>query len=458
MSDVSERTHRLLGGRLLAGNSILNLIGQGLPVLVGVVAIPGLIDGLGTEKFGILTLAWVFIAYFGFFDLGLGRALTKHVAECLGTGMQDDIPALVWTALALIGLLGVVGTVVLAITAPWLVNDALKVPAELQAETRAAFYLLAVSLPFVVSTTGLRGVLAALQKFKLITALRIPMGMWTFLSPLVVLQWTDNLADIVIVLLIGRLISWALHLYFCVRVIPSLQSDIGFDRSFIRPLLGFGGWLAVSSIVGPVMLYLDRFLIAGAVSLTAVAYYTTPHEIVIRLLVIPSAILGVMFPAFSTAYVQSNERAGFLYRQALKYVFFLLLPIVALLIAFAPLGLELWLNAEFAENSSLVARIFCAAILINSLGHVSQSFVQASGRPDLTAKLHLIELILYLIYLPLLLNAYGIEGAAFAWLLRVTISAVVLALFARHRLALGAGAGEIGADRAGPKGTKCTTG
>jgi len=73
----------LTQGRLLARNTILNVLGYSLPMLVAIFAIPPLVKGLGTERFGILTLAWVIIGYLSLFDLGLGRALTKLVAEKL---------------------------------------------------------------------------------------------------------------------------------------------------------------------------------------------------------------------------------------------------------------------------------------------------------------------------------------------------------------------------------------
>ncbi|MEJ2502280.1 MAG: hypothetical protein P8177_03025, partial [Gemmatimonadota bacterium] len=59
---------------LIARNSLLNLLGLGLPLAVAVVAIPPLTAGLGSERFGILGLVWVVVAYLALLDLGLGRA------------------------------------------------------------------------------------------------------------------------------------------------------------------------------------------------------------------------------------------------------------------------------------------------------------------------------------------------------------------------------------------------
>ncbi|MBV8232788.1 MAG: oligosaccharide flippase family protein, partial [Planctomycetaceae bacterium] len=76
----------LTHGRLLGRNAIWNLLSQVAPLAVAVVTMPVLIRGLGTDRFGVLTLAWMVLGYFSLLDLGLGRALTKLVAERLGLG------------------------------------------------------------------------------------------------------------------------------------------------------------------------------------------------------------------------------------------------------------------------------------------------------------------------------------------------------------------------------------
>ena len=83
---VRNNNDRLTSGRLLARNTIWNLVGSGAPMLVAIFSIPILIKGLGKEQFGVLTLAWALIGYANLFELGLGRALTQLVARKIGAG------------------------------------------------------------------------------------------------------------------------------------------------------------------------------------------------------------------------------------------------------------------------------------------------------------------------------------------------------------------------------------
>ena len=96
-------------GRSLASNTLWNLFGNCFPVVVAVVCLPVLKRGLGTERLGIMSLAWVLIGYFSLFDLGLSRALTKLVAERIAQRRQSEVASLVWTSLSLMTAVGIVG-------------------------------------------------------------------------------------------------------------------------------------------------------------------------------------------------------------------------------------------------------------------------------------------------------------------------------------------------------------
>lgn len=431
---MSDKQANLTGGRRLARNVLWNLLGTGAPLLVAIVAIPFLIEGLGIPRFGVLTIAWMIVGYFGLFDLGLGRALTKLVAEKLGAGQDDEIPALVWTAMSLMVALGVIGGIIVAALTSWFVGSVLEVPIELQPETTTSFYLLAASIPVVIATTGLRGVLEARQLFGIINFIRIPLGLVTYLGPVAVLPFSNSLVPVVAVLVISRLVGSVAYGVLCFHFEPELRRAVAVHRPLIRSLISFGGWMTVSNIVSPLMVYMDRFLIGALISMTAVAYYATPYEVVTKLLIIPGALMGVMFPAFSAALVKDASRATRLFERACNYVFIALLPAVLIIVTLASEGLSIWLGSEFASNSTIVLQLLAIGVFLNSHAQVPFGMVQGAGRPDLTAKLHLVELIFYLPALWWLLNSYGIVGAALAWAARMAVDTLLLFLLAQGLL------------------------
>jgi len=431
---VAKPVSHLTSGRLLARNTIWNLLGQMLPMAVGVVAIPLLIRGMGVARFGILSLAWIVVGYFSLFDLGIGRALTKLVADKLGANEEHSIPPLAWTSLLLIFLLGVIGGLVTFAISPWLVHRLLKIPEALQTETLRGFYLLAISIPVVTVTSGLRGILEAQQRFRILNLIRVPTSIFSFAGPLLVLPFSHSLVPVIVVLIAGRLLGGAAHLFACFHAMPLLRHNFVLRRSMVLPAVKLGGWMTVTNIVGPIMVYLDRFLVGALLSVGAVAYYTAPFDMVTRLWAIPGAVVGVLFPAFAVSLLQDPDRTALLLKRGGKYVFLALFPLILLIVTFAPEGLRLWLGPAFAQNGSSVLRWLAAGVFVNSLAQVPFVLIQGAGRPDFTAKLVLAELPVYLATLWLLTRQFGIEGTAIAWVGRVTLEAVLLFAYSRRLL------------------------
>jgi O-antigen/teichoic acid export membrane protein len=426
----------LTSGHLLARNTIWNLLGQIVPMVVALVTIPIIIRGMGVERFGVLSLAWIVVGYFSLFDLGIGRALTKFVADKLGPNEERVIPPLAWTSLLLMVILGFAGALVILGLSPWLVHRLLRIPQALQAETLRCFYLLATSIPMVTATAGLRGILEALQRFRVVNVIRIPMSIFSFLGPLLVLPFSKSLVPVVAALVAARLIGCGIHAWACLRAFPALFRSPVLEGSAIVPLVRFGGWLTVSNIVGPLMFYVDRFLVGALLSVSAIAYYTAPVDTVLRLTVVPGAVVGVLFPAFATSLNQDPARAGVLLARGLKYVFLVVFPIVLVIVTFAPEGLRLWLGPAFSLNGASVLRWVAAGVFVNSLATLPFVLIQSAGRPDITAWLAAAELPVYLGAIWFLTKWLGIEGTAIAWAGRLSVEAILLFFISERLLPL----------------------
>jgi O-antigen/teichoic acid export membrane protein len=423
---VAAPVSSLTSGRLLARNAIWNLLGLLLPMAVGVVTVPPLVRGLGVVRFGVLSLAWVVIGYFSLFDLGIGRALTKLVADKLGAKQESSIPPLVWTSMQLMLLLGIFGSLVALGISPWLVRRALKIPASLQAETLLTFYLLASSVPLVTLTSGLRGFLEAQQRFRILTLIRIPMSLFSFVGPLLVLPFSHSLVPIMVVLMAGRLVACGAHLLACFSAMPALRRNFALQRSVITPVVRFGGWMTVTNVVGPIMIYMDRFLVSALLSVGMVAYYSVPFDVVTRLLVIPAGLSGVLFPALAVSLAQDRRRTGVLLGRGIKYIFLAVFPIAIAVVTLAPEALRLWLGPSFAQNGSPVLRWLTAGVFVNAVAFGPFILIQSAGRPDLIAKLEVAQVPVYLAGLWLLTTHFGLAGTAFAWTARIVLDTVIL--------------------------------
>lgn len=452
----SERPRSAAG--LLARNSALNLAGFGLAILVGIATMPAITRGLGAERFGLLGLVWAAIAFLHLMDLGLSRATTKFAAEALG---RDDDRALRDIAgVAALMQLGasVIGGLLLAAAAPWIV-ERLEISAALGGEARRAFVLLAAAAPVFILTNTFRGLLEAAQRFDIVNAVRAPTSATNFLVPLAG-AWLGWPIDVIVAgMVAARVLALAAYAAACLRAWPVLRQAVRPDRARVRELAGFGGWVALSSFLSPVMVYIDRFVIGALVTVAAVGFYAAPQEMVTRLYIVPASIVGTLFPAFAgrtpgrgrggarTAAVHGGDDVlERMFVGGVKYLLCLLAPLLIVLAALAPDVLDLWLGDEFAARGAAALALLSIGMLFNGLASVPNTLIHAAGRPDVTAKFHLIELPIHLLVLWLMVHAWGITGAAAAWSIRLALDTALIygaalrlrlvrpAAFARARL------------------------
>ncbi|MDP1994999.1 MAG: oligosaccharide flippase family protein, partial [Ignavibacteria bacterium] len=204
--EVFETKASSSSGKIIAKNTIYNLFGYGIPIIFALALMPPLIHGLGKERFGILSLVWMVIGYFSFLDLGIGRSLTKVIAEKIGLKETEQIPIIFWSALLLMFLISVLVSVISIFFVPSLLNQYLKISEALKHETYKIFFVVSLSIPLITTSAGLRGVLEAYQQFNKVSYIRIILGVSTFLIPLIVLRLTNSLFWIVISLISIRLI------------------------------------------------------------------------------------------------------------------------------------------------------------------------------------------------------------------------------------------------------------
>jgi O-antigen/teichoic acid export membrane protein len=283
-------------------------------------------------------------------------------------------------------------------------------------------------------TSGLRGLLEAHQHFGIATALRVPYAMFAFVGPLLVLPWSHSLVVVIGVLLIGRVVLWAAHLIVCARRYPFLRGTRLSSPRAVVSLIVTGGWMTVSNIISPLMVVADRFLIGAMFPIAVIAYYVTPFEMVFRVLIIPGAVLAVFFPAYADAHAHAPARASELFGGSLRVLLFLMFPIILVMTVLAPEILHVWVGADYAARSAGIMRWLAIGVFINSLAQVPFTALQALDRADLTAKLHVIELPLYVAAIFGLGRLFGVVGVAMAWTFRIILDTALLFWLARDRV------------------------
>lgn len=397
-------------------NTGWNILGLVLPLAVAMFAIPTLLKNIGTERFGILSLVWVCIGYFALFDLGLGRAVTKIVSELEINGRQEELDSVCLTTTVVAGLLGCLGGLLLMVIVwcfPGLIDG---ITTSFQSEIYGAVSWVALCIPVVVLTAVLRGILEGVQRFRVLNLIRGPSGALLFLLPALASLHTPSLTWLVGMTVIARVIMFVAHYLPCRSLLLVKRKNL--SMHWAKPLFSFGGWFTVANLVSPVIVYLDRFVLAAVLPLANLAYYTAPFEIVSKVLNIPAAVTSALFPALNRTRQIDPLDALRLKKRAQTAVFGVMLGIVVVGVAVSSRFIGLWLGESFVEMSAPVMQTLLVGFGFNALAQVTYVSLQSEGKVKSVAYLQLIELPLYAALLWCLINLWGIQGAAIAWAVR----------------------------------------
>lgn len=400
--------------RTVLFNSGWNMLGRIGPVAIAVLITPYLVAKLGLSRWGVLTIALSLIGTFGIFDFGLGRALTRAIAERISDGEDKESATLTLTGILTLGVFGLVGGGCAAFFVRIWVYNGLKIPVELQHETVVAMWVLCATAPLVMMNAAMWGVMSAYQAFRNANLLNIPISVLYYLAPLLILQVWNSLVGVMLMLALCRLAMTVGYAFICVRLMPTLLTARP-SFSLLRPLFRIGGWMTISNLMFPILSYMDRFMIATVLSAATTAYYTTPFDVVARLSMITLAVSSTAYPAMAASWRKDTLTTITLYRNSILTVVCLLFPFCFLGSLFSQDILGFWVGPDFAHNSTVIMKYLSIGVFFFGIDTVAAGFLDGIGRAEINAILSIVEALLYAPFLLLFLHWFGVNGAAFVW-------------------------------------------
>ena len=401
-----------------------NVMGVVLPTAITIFTTPLYLRRIGQERFGVLALLWIVVGYFGLLDLGLSRASANRLAVVQDREKAVEIFwAAVWTSFAI----GVAGSIALYLGGRvWLSRT-----------TSTAFTLeMAQALPFLalfvpLSTCGgvKTGALESRQRFLTVNAVAIAGTLLFALLPLAVAEFfTTSLGWLVPAALLSRSISF-LWLSLAVTRVLGVRRIVSPARHHVRDLLSFGGWAAVSSFIGTIMNSVDKIIIGAALGAAAVSHYVVPYNALSRMSIVPNALLRALFPRMSQADAQSAKTMEV---NALALLTVVMTGLCCALILNLRALLMLWLGSQLVPITIPIAIVLSAGIWCNSLATVPYLSLQARQKPQVPARIHLLQVLPYIAALLLALRFFGLMGAAVAWSARMLTDGILLARVSKY--------------------------
>jgi O-antigen/teichoic acid export membrane protein len=413
----------------LKKNTVANILGSLIPMIVALITVPLYLNVIGYEKYGLLVILWAVIGYFSFFDLGLSRSLIQRLSSQKNS-IDNDAGKLVWTAYFLALISAVVGGLILYVLAKYAIlhfAGKTKIPVN---ELNELVNLLLISMPIILSVGIFSSAMQAKLKFIELNFIQTIGGILFQVVPLIQASFGyAKLSNLIISMLLVRLLTAVSLYYKCKKYVPLL----GFpklDLKHIRPLVSFGGWVTCMSIFSAIMGSIDKILISSIMGVRFVSFYSVPFDLVSKGMLISNSLSVAIFPKLSSA--DSYESKIFVEKNT-KVLVAIMTPLVLLGIALVKPFMFLWVGEKFAQTSAGVAEIILVGVWINSTVSLSLAKLIASDkRVKSVGLLYVAELPIYLLLLYFGISKFGLMGAAGAWTMRVLIDAFFILLLAKE--------------------------
>jgi O-antigen/teichoic acid export membrane protein len=427
--------------RQLLNSALWSLMGTIVPMFAALAAVPWLMHFMGQERLGVLSMVWVVVGYFSFLDMGLGRAVTVAVAAARSGGQQtaEELHVL-GSASVLLTVVGgltslVLGVCVVTWGTPFKLSSVALVD-----EVRLALLWTLPSLPLLLLSSVFRGHLEGVGAFRVLNMLRIPTGILLVAGPCLSAYFSPSLLwaclSIFLVRLMHLLVLWALIATEIQISMAGMPATLLRHSSmlWLRRLLSFGGWVTVSNVIGPVIVYVDRFVIGVTLAASSVAVYAVPFDMVSRLPILVAALTSVLLPELArlaslaaTTDPGARQQAHQLVRRSSLFSAAVVVALVVLGILAAPAALNVWMGEDFAQQSGTLTQVLLMAFGVNAVAQIPFTALQATGKVRAVALLHSAELIPYAALVYFAISWLGLVGAAWAWLLRSIVDYGVLA-------------------------------
>lgn len=402
-------------------STLANVAGSLIPILLQLVTIPIYLRLIGTERYGTLSLVWLLLGYFGLFDFGLGRAIASAVAQSHADSKKQA--EIFWIGSILSVLAGAVGAAALYFVGSRLFAHVLTISPEMLRETNESLPLIALTLPIATLMSALSGGLQGRQAFILLNSVQLGGMVLYQLLPLLVATLVGNsLANLILAAIAGRMFSLVALCAICFHEFSPGQLG-SLSRADAVRLLTYGGWATVTGAIAPLLTVVDRFVIGSYLGMSAVGLYSIPYGLMTRLAVLPTSLQVALFPRYAMA---AEGASRLILTKSIRIQLLIMTPVVVTAIGFIRIFLEIWVGKEHSDVIAPIAQIFLFGLWFNTLGYIPFSFLQGRGRPDIPAKLHFVELIIYVPMLLALTIRFGLVGAALAWTVRALIDAVLL--------------------------------
>lgn len=394
-------------------------MGKGWGALLTLAFTPLYIQFLGMDAYGLVGFFNSLFILSTILDLGLSGTLNREMARL---SVQEEqaavkrdflrtIEVLYWAIASVLGIALIVLSSLIAST--WFKTDVLTF-STLKNSLVLMSLTLSVQLPFLLYSGGLMG----LQRQVLLNGVVIAMATLRSGGAVLVLWLVSPTIEV--------FFGWQLLISFLQTAITgkflwgSLQKAERrprFDKLFLKRIWRFALGLSGISILGLILMQLDKVILSKLLSLEMFGYYCLASMVANCLYIFSVPISSTYLPRFSQLVALSEERSLIdLYHKSCKQMSGIILPVAIVVALFSKEILLQWTgNLAMAKESCQLVSLLIFGTALNGLMQLPSTLQIAYGHTKYIFYQNVGALIVLGPFIIWATSYYGVMGAAYAW-------------------------------------------
>ena len=403
----------------LAANAVFSSFSWLVPIVLGFVATPMIVEGLGNEEYGLYSLILGFTAYS--FAFGIGRAVTKYVSEFLAENRNEEVREIISITLWLSMLLGIAATVIVVSSSNVIVEDLLQIGAAQREKAVKALYLACATIIFLMVAQVFQAALQGIHRFDRLSIVSNAVGMVLIAGNVIAVKLNFGL---------NVLLGWNLFVtilnglifYLTVRkILPEFGLTFSVSKKNVNLVFSYGLGIVGYQISANLLLLFERIWITRKLGPESLTLYVVPMTLAVYFHGLVANVVLVIFPVFSE--LRNNQRQLImLYQKASKYV--LALSVLAVVTAFScsQMFLTLWFDAEFAAQTYYLMNLHFVSFSILAVFTVIWQVADGFGAPRFNTLLSFVWLAVSVPLMLMLADVSGNYGVAVSRMTAVIVT------------------------------------
>ncbi len=408
-------------------NIVFLIVSQTLGVLVSLMLVPITLNYLGTKEYGVWITLTTLIAWFSFFDIGLGHGLRNKYAEAKAQNDEKNVRMYVSTAFYLLVMLSFL-IFIIVLVASRFINWAVILNANQTLEPQLNILAIIVAGTFCIRfIVNIVSTLLTADQEPSIPALIGLLGQCLSLMVvyLITKLTTSSLLYIGIALSISQIFPLVLAFIYLFStryktIFPSLSF---FSKSHIRSIFSLGIRFFVIQITALVIFQSNNIIIAHVCGLEDVTKFNIAYKYIYILTMAFSTFVNPLWSAMTEAYIKEDTLWINNIIKRLNQLLLLLVFAGIILIIISPFVYKIWLNNAFTPNFVLLSLLLLYFIFY-SRSILYRSFMNGAGKISLQFAVTFFQAILHIPFAIFMGEFIGLPGIVIVMILWAFINAI----------------------------------